>query len=305
MKKVFNTLAMLSLLLSSCGRLPQANVDTLTVVATTSFLADIAQNVTGDRVRVISLLPIGADPHAYEATPSDVVKISESTVLILNGLEYEHFIESLLKNAGGERLVITASDGLEPRQFEDHEEEQATDEHERGDPHMWLDPVLVITYVENIRDGLIEADPAGTAIYNASAESYIAKVRELDAFIQAEVESIPAERRQLVTNHASLGYFAERYGFQVVSTILPSSSSGASASAREIAATIESIKSSGAPAIFLGDMENPSLAEQISAETGVQVVDGLHLESLTDGPPAPTYIDMMKYNISLIVQALR
>jgi ABC-type Zn uptake system ZnuABC Zn-binding protein ZnuA len=170
---------------------------------------------------------------------------------------------------------------------------------------MWLDPVRVVTYVENIRDGLSEADPAGAEMYQANAESYIEALQELDAFIKEQVESLPAERRLLVTNHEALGYFAERYGFEVVDTILPSSSSGASASAREVAAAIESIRSSGAPAIFLGEVENASLAEQISAETGVRVVDQLYLESLTDGAPAGTYIDMMKYNVSLIVESLR
>lgn len=313
MKKIFNTViglgVLTALFITSCAISPKRESNTLNALASTSFLADIAQNVADDRAHVDSLLPVGADPHAYEATPSDVVRISESTVLILNGIEYEHFIESLLENAGGERLVITASDGLEPRQMEEHEDEEGEtgeeDSHESGDPHMWLDPILVMTYVENIRDGLSEADPEGAETYNANAKAYIAELQELDAFIKEQVESIPAERRLMVTNHEALGYFAERYGFQVVDTILPSFSSGASASAREVAAAIESIKSSGAPAIFLGEVEDPSLAQQISAETGVSIVDGLHLESLTDGPPAATYIDMMKYNVSLIAQALR
>ena len=207
MKKIFNTViglgVLTALFITSCGISPQREANTLNVLASTSFLADIAQNVAGDRAHVDSLLPVGADPHAYEATPSDVVKISESTVLILNGLEYEHFIESLLENAGGERLVITASDGLEPRQVEEDEGE----DHEEGDPHMWLDPILVMTYVENIRDGLSEADPEGAETYNANAEAYIAELQELDAFIREQVESIPAERRLLVTNHEALGYF--------------------------------------------------------------------------------------------------
>ena len=311
MKKIFNSIiglgVLIAFVLTSCGVPLQSEDNTLNVLASVSFLADIAQNVAGDRVQVDSLLPVGADPHAYEATPSDVVRISESTVLILNGLEYEHFIESLLENAGGERLVITASDGLEPHSIDDEEEGETEDEHghEAGDPHMWLDPVLVVTYVENIRDGLSAADPEGSETYKANAEAYIAELEELDAFIRQQVESIPTQRRLLVTNHEALGYFAERYGFQVVDTLLPGSSSNASASAREIAAAIETIKSSGAPAIFLDEMENASLANQISAETGVKVVEGLHLESLTDGAPAGTYIDMMKYNVSLLVQALQ
>lgn len=310
MKKVFNIILgtlLAASLFTGCSPAPQNTDRPLTVLASTTFLADIAQNVAGDRTTATSLLPIGADPHAYQATPTDVVKISDSTVLILNGLEYEHFIEPLLENADGERLVITATEGLEPRAgaAEAHETETGTDEHEAGDPHMWLDPNLVITYVENIRDGLSQADPAGAEMYKTNAEAYISQLNELDAWIKTQVQSIPTERRLLVTNHESMGYFAERYGFTVVDTILPSFSSEASASAQEIASAVESIKASGAPAIFLGEVENDALAQQIAQETGVRVVTGLHLESLTDGAPAPTYIEMMKANVALIVDALQ
>lgn len=317
MKKIINTiivtLTLSALFLAGCGSAPQSADNTLNVLASTSFLADIAQNVAGDRVQVGSLLPVGADPHAYQAAPTDVAKISESNVLILNGVEYEHFIESLLENAGGERLIIEATTGLTPHAMEEHEhegEEEHAEEgeehaHEAGDPHMWLDPNLVITYVENIRDGLSEADPDGAETYTANAEAYIAQLKELDSFINEQVQSIPAERRLLVTNHEALGYFAERYGFEVVDTILPSFSSEASASAQEIAAAVDAVKNSGAPAIFLGEVENADLANQIAAETGVKVVDTLYLESLTDGEPAATYIDMMKHNVTQIIEGLK
>lgn len=453
MKKIFNTiiatLTLAALFLTGCGSAPQSGDEGLSVLASTSFLADIAQNVAGDRLTVTSLLPIGADPHAYQAAPSDVSKIAESDILILNGVEYEHFIEPLLENAGGERLVIEAAAGLTPHQMDEHSnshadlaceqvsgktldiqsgsnadaavelstsgehsherdiynvqlnpqadgsfagylfydadeeadyvfttssgtitvkslgdialqseesfemdcsgmtngivyplfagryiveltgsemdvisfsagsihaegevhaEETGTDEghaHEAGDPHMWLDPNLVITYVENIRDGFIQADPAGADEYKSNAEAYIAQLQELDAFIKEQVETIPAERRLLVTNHEALGYFAERYGFEVVDTILPSFSSEASASAQEIAAAVDAVKNSGAPAIFLGEVENADLADQIASETDVKVVDTLYFESLTDGDPAPTYIAMMKHNVTQIVGALK
>ena len=314
MKKVFNTvvltLIIAALFLAGCGSAPQSNDDTLNVLASTSFLADIAQNVAGDRLQAESLLPIGADPHAYQAAPSDITKIAQSDVLILNGLEYEHFIEPLLENAGGKRLVVEATAGLEAHQAPagEHAEETEAgngDGHEAGDPHMWLDPNLVITYVKNIRDGLSQADPEGAEVYKANADSYIAQLQTLDAFIKEQVQTIPVERRMLVTNHEALGYFAERYGFEVVDSILPSFSSEASASAQEIAASIDSIKQSGAPAIFLGEVENADLANQIAAETGVKVVDTLYLESLTDGEPASTYIDMMKHNATQIVNALK
>jgi ABC-type Zn uptake system ZnuABC Zn-binding protein ZnuA len=304
MKKIFRILLLLTtippLLLTSCGPRPREGGGGLRVLATTTFLADIARNIVGERAHVDSILPVGADPHAYQVTPTDVVKVSESDVLIQNGIEYEGFLETILENADGERIIVTATDGLTPRVLDGE-----AAEHGAGDPHMWLDPNLVVTYVENVRDGMIQADPAGEATYRANADAYIVQLRDLDAWIRAQVESIPAERRLLVTNHESLGYFADRYGLAIVETILTSFSSDASASAQEIAAAVDAIKASGAPAIFLGDVESPTLANQIASETGAKVVADLHLESLTDGAPAATYIEMMKYNVSLIVAALK
>jgi ABC-type Zn uptake system ZnuABC Zn-binding protein ZnuA len=207
----------------------------------------------------------------------------------------------LLENAGGEHLIITATDGLTPNQIASEENPGEM----VGDPHMWLDANRVTRYVENIRDGLIQADPDGAEIYTANAAAYIEQLIELDNWIWKQVQNIPAERRLLVTNHEAMGYFAEHYGFTVVSSILPSFSSEAGVSAQEIAAAIKTVKSSGAPAIFLGEVENADLADQIASETDVKVVNTLYLESLTDGEPAPTYIDMMKYNVTQIVDALK
>jgi ABC-type Zn uptake system ZnuABC Zn-binding protein ZnuA len=173
------------------------------------------------------------------------------------------------------------------------------------DPHLWLDPNNVIAYVENIREGLTHFDPDGATIYQSNADSYIAQLEELDKWINEQVAQIPPERRLLVTNHEALGYFAERYGFKVVGTVIESFSTDASPSAQQMAALVDQIKSSGAPAIFLDASDNPALAQQIAAETGVTVLTDLQLESLTDGPPAATYIDMMKQNVTKIVNALR
>ena len=170
---------------------------------------------------------------------------------------------------------------------------------------MWLDPNLVVTYVENIRNGLIQIDVEGTQIYKDNADTYITQLKDLDKWIVEQVNTIPAERRLLVTNHKAVGYFAERYGFEVAGAVIPSLSTDAGTSAKELAALIEVIKTSGAPAIFLGEVENPDLANQIAAETDVRVVDNLHLESLTVGAPAATYIDMMKHNVNQIVEALK
>lgn len=300
MYRLITIVWILGLALTACGGRP---VDSArgepapVILASTTFLADITRNVAGDRLPVESLLPVGADPHSYEPTPQDVAKIEQSKLLILNGAEYEHFLEDLLENAGGEREVVEASAGLSLR----------TDpEGEHGvDPHLWLDPNHVIFYVENIREGLTHLDPDGAAIYQSNAEAYLAELQELDAWIIEQAAQIPAERRLLVTNHEALGYFVDRYGFTVAGTVVESFSSDAAPSARQMAALVEQIRSSGAPAIFLDASDNPSLARQIAEETGVTVVTSLHLESLTDGPPAASYIEMMKHNVTQIVEALR
>lgn len=308
MKRLTFFLTVLALVISGCVPASPSPTADSAILASTTFLADIARNVAGDRLTVRSLLPVGADPHAYQPTPQDAAKIADSKLLIVNGMEYEHFIESLLENAGGERVVVTASEGIEALHAEEHAgEEEAGEghEHEAGDPHMWLDPNLVIRYVENIRDGLIQFDPEGEAVYRSNAEAYIGELENLDAWIAGQVSQIPAERRLLVTNHESLGYFAERYGFTVVGTLIESVSSGASPSAAQMADLIGQIQTSGAPAIFLASSDNVSLARQIADETGVQVVTDLYLESLTDGAPAATYIDMMRHNVTRIVNALK
>ena len=284
------------------------------VLAVETFLADIARNVAGDRLAVTSLMPVGVDPHSFEPTPGDVRKVAESTVLIVNGAGFEGFLARLLENAGGsplftqgggERQVIEAARGLPVRTPREGEVGQAGETHE-GDPHFWLDPNNVITYAENIRDGLSEADPGDAAFYARNAETYIARLKELDRWIADQVRQIAPERRLLVTNHESFGYFADRYGFRIVGTIIPSVSTGASPSAQQLAQLIDHIKNTGTPAIFLETGANPQLARQIAQETGVKVVTELYSHSTTEADgPAPTYVDMMEYNARAIVEALR
>ena len=293
--------SILLLALTSCVGNPASSAGTTdpVILASTTFLADITSNVAGDRVSVESLLPVGADPHSYQPTPQDVARIEQSKLLIVNGAEYEHFLEPLLdaKRAGGEREIIEASAGLSPGK--DAESEHGVD------PHLWLDPNNVIVYVENIREGLTHYDPDGAAIYQSNAEAYVAELKNLDAWIVEQVNQIPSENRLLVTNHESLGYFADRYGFTIVGTVIESVSTDASPSAQQMAGLIDRIKSTGAPAIFLDAGDNPTLAQQIAGETGVRVVADLRLESLTNGAPAATYIDMMKHNVTQIVSALK
>lgn len=273
------------------------------VLATETFLADIARNIAGNRLKVDVLLPIGTDPHGFEPTPNDVRRVADSQVLIVNGAGFEEFLDRLLQNAGGSRIIIEASAGLPSRPVAPNE---PRDPDHPTDPHFWLDPNNVIKYVENIRDGLSQADPAGASTYAANADAYIAQLKTLDQNIAAQVSVLPAERRVLVTDHDTLGYYADRYGFRIVGMIVPSISTGASPSAQQVAQLIQQIKATQAKAIFLETSTNPQLAQQIAQETGVKVVTGLHTHSLTEpNGPAPTYIEMMKYNTRLIVDALK
>lgn len=278
--------------LTSCLGSPPADV-----LTTTTILADIARNVAGDQLVTESLLPFGTDPHSYEPVPQDTKKINESKVLIINGAEYERSLESLLANAGDKKEFIEASAGL--RLITDPGNDQEVD------PHLWLDPNNVIVYVDNIREGLTNFNPDGADVYQANARAYITRLQELDAWINGQVAQIPPQRRVLVTYHDSLEYFAERYGFKVVGTIINGYSSDASPSAQEMADLVERIKLFEAPAIFLDTADDPKLAQQLASETGVKVITDLHLESLTEGGPASTYIDMMRYNITKIVDALK
>jgi ABC-type Zn uptake system ZnuABC Zn-binding protein ZnuA len=309
---------LISFSLAGCQKIPNANEGEqfqiadradLKVLAVESFLADITQNVTGDRLQVETLMPPGIDPHAYEPTPQDVAKIAESQVLVANGAGFEAWLEKTIDNAGGERVWIEASAGLTSRLARAGEEvDTASEEYhnEENDPHFWLDPLNVVKYVENIRDGLITADPAGEDTYTQNAATYISELNDLDAWIRQQVENIPVERRLMVTNHESFGYFADRYGFEIIGTIIPSVSTGAAPSAQQMARLVDQIRETGAIAIFLETGSNPNIAEQIAQETGVKVVSELYTHSINDeSGNVQSYIEMMEYNVQTIVKALR
>jgi ABC-type Zn uptake system ZnuABC Zn-binding protein ZnuA len=269
------------------------------VLATESFLGDIAQNVAGSRIKVDTLLPVTVDPHEYEPKPQDVTRLAQAQVLIVNGLGYEAWLQKTLDSLGGQRLLIVTTNGLTPNT-------DPSGVHPEGDPHMWMDPLNAINYVEKIRDGLSQADPAGKTIYSQNATAYIAKLQALDLWVKQQVNQLPANKRLLVTNHDALGYFAQAYDFKIIGAVIPSVTTDASPSAQQLASLIDTIKKSGAPAIFLDIGESQNLADQIASETGVKVVTDLYVES-TSGPngPAPTYIDMIKYDVTTIIAALK
>jgi len=304
MKKIIITLIFL---LTACQPKVQPEIvgNKINILTAESFLADITQNVAGNRTKINMLIPLGLDPHAFQPSPQDVIKISECDLFIINGAGLEEWLDNVMPNVNGNCKIIEASAYLRTR--ESHEEEESTDEHhhEGRDPHYWLDPLNVIKYVENIRDGLILLDPEGKEVYTKNTSAYITELNELNEWIKQQISVIPDERRLIVTNHESFGYFADRYGFRIIGTIIPSVSTGAEPSAQQMAELVDRIQNTGATVIFLETGSNPQLAEQISQETGVKVVSELYTHSLTEpNGNAPTYIEMMKFNVKAIVDTL-
>lgn len=299
-----------------------AGTEPLTVFATGTVLADIAQNVAGERFTVEALIPRDADTHAYEPTTRDLARVSEADLFILNGGGLEETLEDTLRSVAPDTTFVVASEGLTQRTpqpgeplHDDGSEEAGGEGEDTGgeteharetDPHFWLDPTRVVKYVENIRDAYAEADPDGAEQYRANAAAYIAELEDLDAWIESEVAALPEERRVLIMNHVSHGYFADRYGFRIAGAVIPSVSTGAAPTAQQLAELTTTIREQGVPVIFIQDVENPKLAGQIAAETGIAVVDDLRAGSLSEpGGDAATYIDMMKTGARKIVSALR
>lgn len=275
------------------------------VMASTGYLADIVRNVSGSRLTVESLIPDGTDPHSFQPTPQDAAKLAGAGIIVIDTYGLGPSIDKMIESTGGSgRVVVEAAAGVKPRGLDAGSaiEGHDGDLQEDLDPHFWLDPINILTYVDNIREALTLVDPEGGDTYALNAEAYKAQLRALDEWINGRVATIPRERRLLVTNHESFGYFADRYEFTVVGTIFPSLASGGSPSARQLADLIEAIRAAGAPAIFLEAGGSVEIAEQVGRETGAEVVTDLLTHTV--GDDATTYVDMMKWNVERIAGAL-
>ena len=227
--------------------------------------------------------------------------IHDARVIFINGLELEHSLEPII-SANSTGPVIAVSDGIDVLPF------SATPgdaQHTAGDPHTWTDPNNVKIWVENIRQALTTVDPSGAELYKANAETLTKDLTELDAWITQEVALIPAANRKLVTDHQSMGYFANRYGFEQAGLLLPSLTTNASASALDLAQVEEVINTQGIHTIFIEVGANDALAAQVANDTGVTVAR-IYSGSLgTADSGAGTYLDFMRFNVKAIVEGLR
>ena len=240
------------------------------------------------------LLPIGADPHAFEPRPQDVAALTDADLVLVNGLGLEATLQPLLGNA---RTIVTVSDGITALPF--------AEEDGGLDPHVWQDPNNVIVWARNIRDAFAQADPAHADEYASNADAYIAELTALDAWIKEQVAQIPEANRKLVTDHEDFGYFTARYGFEQVGAVVPSVSTGSAPSAQELAALEDAIRSSGVKAVFVGSTVSPDLSRRVAEDTGVRLVF-LFTDSLSpSGGDAESYLAFMRHNVNAIVEALR
>lgn len=289
----------------------------LRVVATTTIVGDVVRRIGGDAIELSVLVPIGADAHAYEASPQDVARVAEADLIFAVGAGLEHhFMGPILEQTGKREAIRRLADGIPLLPFVGREEEHAHEhEHEHGegeghhhhdvDPHLWMDPINVITWTHTIETALSQADPAHADLYRRNGEAYRAELRELDRWIREQVAQIPPQNRKLVTDHQVFGYFAQRYGFEQVGTIIPGVSTAAEPSAKDIAALQETIRAQGVKAIFISSTISPAVAERVAKDLGIPLVR-LYMETLSaPGGEADSYVKMMRYNVQAIVQALR
>jgi ABC-type Zn uptake system ZnuABC Zn-binding protein ZnuA len=275
----------------------------LRVLATTSIVGDVVRQVGDDAIDLKVLLPLSADPHSFQATPRDLAAAADAHVIFANGAGLEQFLDKMLKNAGGNAAVIYVSDGIPLRRLAAEQSNQ--DEQAGDDPHTWFSPAGVKIWVDNITRALSGLDPAHAADYQARAQSYGQALDQLDAWIKEQVAQIPPEKRILVTDHLTFGYFADRYGFRQVGAVIPSFSSASQPSAQEMAQLENAIRQHGVKAVFVSNVVNPSLSKRVAYDTGIRLVT-VYAESLgPTGSGAESYLDFMRFDTQAIVNALK
>jgi zinc/manganese transport system substrate-binding protein len=268
-------------------------------VATFSILGDLVRNVGGDRIEVSTLVGPNGDAHVYSPSPGDAKTLAAASIVFVNGLGLEGWMSRLIAASGTKAPRVVATKGIAPRRMEDEDRPG----HTVTDPHAWQSIADAKIYVANIRDGLIAIDPAGKATYEANAATYLGKLDALEKEVKTAIASIPADRRKIITTHDAFGYFGAAYGMTFIAPEGVSTES--EASAKDVAKIITQIRKQKIPAVFLENVTDPRLMDQIARETGAAVGGTLYSDALSppDGPAA-TYIDMMRHNIRQFTKAL-
>jgi zinc/manganese transport system substrate-binding protein len=298
MKRYAIIAAMLQAMLAA---FPASAQDRFNVITSFSILGDFVKNVGGDRVKVGTLVGPNGNAHVYAPSPGDAKKVADAKLVFVNGLGFEGWLERLVKASGTKAPIVVATKGIKPLERaggHDHDHD-----HGRADPHAWQSVANAKIYVANIRDALTAADPAGKDAYLANAAAYLAKLDALEREVREVIAKVPADRRRVITSHNAFGYFQNAYGLSF--TAPQGVSTEAEASAKDVAAIISQIKKQKAAAVFLENVTDPRLVEQIARETGAKVGGTLYSDALTDEHgDATTYIDLIRHNLKQLAAAL-
>ena len=288
--------------LASAMAAPAHTAEPLRVVATFSILGDLVQQVGGQRVAVQTLVGLGGDAHVFQPTPAHARQVGQSQLVVSNGLGYEGWMPRLLQSTGYKGLQVIATKGVRPIEGgKDHDHDH---DHGHDDPHAWQSVPNAIVYVANIADGLCAADAAGCADYRTGAARTTDALKKLDADIRTAWAPVPPAQRKLITSHAAYAYYGREYG---VRCLAPQGvSTDSEASAKGVAQLVRQIKKEGIKALFVENVADPRLIEQIARETGVRPAGKLFADALTPpGGGAETYVQMMRANTRAMVDAVR
>jgi zinc/manganese transport system substrate-binding protein len=284
-------------LLVGCGS-AERDDDRPLVVATHSVLGDLVRNVVGDEADVEVVMPAGADPHDFEPSAVQVAEATEADLIVTNGLDFEHGLEDALESAAGEGVpILSLGERLDPLPLADGSQD---------DPHWFTDPARMAAAAGLVADAASDVAGIDAAAVREQARVYAAALTALSEDVGAELDRVPPDRRRLVTNHEVLGYFADRYGFDIAGTVIPSGSTLAEPSAADLGELVDTIEDSGIPALFVDASAASGLVDVLADEVGddVSVVE-LWSESLGDADsPASTYVDLIRTDADRIVEAL-
>jgi ABC-type Zn uptake system ZnuABC Zn-binding protein ZnuA len=265
------------------------------VVTSASIFADMATNISGGLVEVKSIVPIGGDPHIYEPTPGDAKLVADALIIFKNGLTFEGWMDELIEFSGTKGKIITITEGIEPISSEVYKNST--------DPHAWMDPILGIIYLANIRDGLIELFPEYADIFSFNHDIFKQQLYDLHEYIESQVIKIPPEKRILITSHDAFRYYGKRYGIRVESVL--GTSTDADVQTSDIRRLTEIIKKHQISAVFIETTVNPALLRQIARDQRVIIGGSLYSDSLGDiNSPASTYLEMLKFNTDTMVYGL-
>ena len=265
------------------------------VASFSTITTEIAKKVGGDKVEVAGLVTAGVDPHEYEPKPDDLKQVEQAQLILASGKHMENYTERLKESAAPNSLLLEAGDAFPSLKLND-------DGKIIEDPHWWHSVANMKKATLAVRDALIKIDPADKETFAKNADSYLAQLDQLNAWVKAKIAELPRDERKLVTSHDAFQYFARDYGF----TIYPVEgvSTQDEISSKNVAGLVQTIKDQHVKAVFFENIENPKVLKEITAETGTKIGGELYADGLGEGD-AGTYEGMMRHNVTTIVDALK